>query len=436
MQQLRSLPSSRREEILSSFSDRELAALYYDFWGSWARPNQLPPAGDWATWLIQAGRGFGKTRVGAEWIVDGAMRGIDRQAIVGSTTSDVRDTMVEGESGILACSPPWFTPIWRPSIRLLLFPNNMRVKGFSAEKPGRLRGPQHTRAWVDELAAWKWNATETWDNLQMGLRIGDDPCTLVTTTPKPKRLIKAIREASDTVITRGTTYDNLHNLAPKFRERVVAKYEGTTIGEQELKGRYLDEHVGANWTRSLIQETRRKEYPQLRRIVVAVDPAASSGVHGIVAGGVARIDGKDHGFVLTDVSRPGTPLQWGKAAVRQYKSLKADRIVGEVNNGGDMVGHVVKSYDAGVAYKDVRASRGKSARAEPIVALYEQDRIHHIGVHEDLEDQQCTWVEGESDESPDRMDALVWCMTELMLGPDGAVGAVDPDRGHRGRAAP
>lgn len=391
-------------------------------WPFWARPAQQTPIGAWFVWVLMAGRGFGKTRVGAEWTIEQARTPNTRIALVAKNPADARDVLVEGESGILACSPPWFRPTYEPSKRRVTWPNGSLASTYSAEVPDDLRGPQHHRAWVDEFAKYKY-PQEAWDNLMLGLRLGDEPRAVVTTTPRPIPALKAILADPRTRVTRGSTYDNAANLAPSFLREILKQYEGTRLGRQELHAELLDDVPGALWTRDRIERLRVTRAPDLVRIVVAIDPAATStegaDETGIVAAGLGA---DDHGYILLDASDRYTPNGWGQKAVTHYQLLKADRVIGEVNNGGEMVEHTVRtaaqSLGASVAYRAVHASRGKQTRAEPISALYEQGRVHHVGMFAELEDQMCSWVPGMK--SPDRMDALVWALTELML--DGRLG--------------
>ena len=373
-----------------------------------------------------AGRGFGKTRAGAEWVranVCGASplaRGAHgRVALVAETAADARDVLVEGESGLLAVHPPGFRPLFEPSKRRLTWPNGARATLYNAVEPDQLRGPQHDLAWADELAKWR-HARRTWDQLQFGLRLGPRPRQCVTTTPRPIETLKALIEDPDTVITRGSSYENMANLAPAFIQRIVRRYEGTRLGRQELNGELLDDLPGALWTRARIDELRRLKAPALARIVVAIDPAvgsaATSDETGIVVAGLGR---DDHGYVLADLSLRGTPDTWGRVAVDAYCRWRADRIVGEVNNGGEMIEHVLRTIDPTVSYKAVRASRGKVARAEPVAALDEQGRVHHVGTFPALEDQMCAFGAAPAADSrrgsPDRVDARVWALSELMI---------------------
>jgi phage terminase large subunit-like protein len=416
-----SLSLETRKSRLARLSDREAAALPFA-WDFFARPNQVEPPGDWRVWLVLAGRGFGKTRMGAEWIRKRAESGHYRRfALIGQTSADVRDVMIEGESGILAISPPWFRPEYEPSKRRLTWPNGAIATTYSGDSPDQLRGPQHDSAWADEPAKWKYGVA-AWDNMEFGLRIGPKPQVVATTTPRPIVLIKSLIADPQTVTTRGSTYDNLANLAPSFAKRILAKYEGTRIGRQELNAEMLDDTPGALWTRMLLENTRLTSTPDLLRVVVAIDPQASSGQTGIIVAGKGKVGDESHGYTLDDATPPEgvSPAVWATAAVAAYNKWHADCIVAEVNNGGDMIENVIRNVPGGksIRYKTIRATRGKYTRAEPIAAIFEQGRGHHVGYFAELEDQQCTWVPG--DESPDRLDAEVWAYTELMIEITGA----------------
>lgn len=443
---------------LEDLTDEEADELLHT-WELWARPNQLEPeavlpSGEvWVTWLILAGRGFGKTRCGAEtvikWVREGHCR---RIALVAEDSADARDVMVEGESGILACSPRDFKPKYEPSKRRLTWPNGAVATLFSAEDFDSLRGPQFDGAWCDELCKWRY-AQEAWDNLQFGLRLGEHPKQIVTTTPRPIRLLKDIILRSDTAITKGSTMENLVNLAPPFRKQVVDRYLGTRIGRQELNAEILDDVPGALWNRMMIDETRIRPvdaetpiiYPHFMRVVVAVDPAKEvdkkkkSEKQGVDidshAGGYAEtgivvvgLTQEGHGYVLEDLSFHGTPEEWGQEAVKAYDDWAADLLVYEANQGGEMVAAVLRQAakslkDEGrrsadfVPLKDVHATKGKYVRAEPVSQLYEQRKVHHMGYFGELEDQMCEFTpDGSMGYSPDRLDALVWALTELMVG--------------------
>lgn len=386
-------------------------------WLDRARPEQVTPAGDWDTWLILAGRGWGKTRTGAEDAAWFGMRNPEsRIAIVAPTAADARDTCIEGESGLRSIIPGEMLHAWNRSLGELILTNGTRYKAFSAEEPERLRGPQHHRAWCDELAAWKY--PETWDQLLFGLRLGRHPQAVVTTTPKPTQLIKQLVSDPRSHVTRGRTMDNAANLAPSALARLKEKYEGTRLGRQELEAEILGDMPGALWSMSSLDAYRLREAPDCGRVVVSVDPAATnnpdSDEHGII---VAGIDGQ-RGVMIEDASLKGTPAEWARRAVSLYRSYGADGIVVEVNQGGDMVSHVLRSVDPNVNIIEVRASRGKHVRAEPIAALYEQGRIVHAGAFPDLETQmtQMTVHGYEGPGSPDRLDAMVWAFTELFPG--------------------
>jgi len=354
-----------------------------------ARDEQKPPPGDWRVWLLLAGRGFGKTRTGAELVRQRiAAHRARHVALVAPTAADARDVMVEGESGLLAIAPPWNRPEYEPSKRRLTWPNGAIATTYSADEPERLRGPQHDFAWCDELAAWRY--PEAWDMLMFGLRLGDDPRAVVTTTPRPTKLIKALLADPKVIVTRGTTYENKRNLPPAFLEQIVRRYEGTRLGRQELQAEILEDVPGALWGHGMIDAARVASVPELTRIVVAIDPAAGSGEHsdetGIV---VAGKDAAGHGYVLADISGRYAPTEWARAAIKAYRAHDADRVVAEVNNGGEMVEATIRVVDPNVAFTAVRAARGKVARAEPVAALYEQGRVHHLGAFAQLEDQMC-----------------------------------------------
>ena len=402
--------------MLAALSEDEAQALLYD-WTFWARDKQLAPPGDWFGWLILAGRGFGKTRTGAEfvrWKVE--TRQWWRVALVARTAADARDVMVEGESGILAISPPWFMPHYEPSKRRLTWPNGAIATTYSGDKPDQLRGPQHDGAWLDEIAAWRY--AEAFDQVMFGLRLGDNPQWVGTTTPRPTKLIRDLLKDKSVFATRGSTYENRANLAAPTMQQFERKYAGTRLGRQELDGVVLDDVPGALWTHTIIDNQRVTQHPDLKRIVVAIDPAATSEEEsaetGIVVAGLG-IDG--HGYVLDDLSLRGTPAEWALEAITGFHKFEADRMVAEANQGGDMIEQTLRSVlgkgERMPPYTKVHASRGKLTRAEPVSALYEQGMVHHVGSFAEMEDQMCTWLPGEP--SPDRMDALVWALTELMV---------------------
>lgn len=400
--------------ILSELSNDEVNALLYD-WKFWARPAQLEPASrDWSVWLVLAGRGFGKTRTGAEWVREKVESGnYNRLALVGETAADVRDVMIEGESGILSISPPWNKPIYKASLRRVEWPNGAIATTYSGVEPDQLRGPQHDAAWVDELAKFRY-PQETWDNLELGLRLGNHPVCLATTTPKNIKIVKELILDEQTIVTSGSSYDNISNLPQKFIQRIIKKYEGTRLGEQELYAKILEDNPNALWSRELLDKYRVFKAPELVRIAVAIDPSttseATSAETGIV---IAGVDSAGQGYVIDDSSLRAKPNDWAMKAIAGYYKMNADIIVGEANNGGDMIETIIRNIDPNIPYKKVHASRGKYTRAEPVSMLYEQGKVHHVGSYSDLEDQMCNWIPGEK--SPDRLDALVWALTELML---------------------
>lgn len=333
-----------------------------------------------------------------------------RGALIAATTADVRDVLIEGESGILNVSPPWDMPSYEPSKRRLTWKNGTTAITFSADEPDRLRGPQFHWGVCDELAAWRY--PETWDMFMFGLRLGERPRVAVATTPRPTQLIRQLMTAPTTHLTRGSTYENRDNLAPAFFQQIVSKYEGTRLGRQELNAEILDDVPGALWTRAIIEDSRVTKHPDLSRVIVGVDPHASTGESGIVVAGLGT---DKHGYILDDLSTGGSPDTWGRQVVTGYHKHRADRAVLESNHGGDMVIQTIKVVDPKVPTKKLWASRGKQTRAEPVSALYEQGKVHHVGMFATLEDELCTWVPGETTESPNRLDALVWALTELML---------------------
>lgn len=436
-QTLRDLPPEKAKELLSKLSVKQAKELKFD-WQFWGRPEQMAPEGkDWNVWFINAGRGFGKTRAGVEWVREQVKLGHKRIAAVASTNSDIERVMVKGESGFLnCCSPTDKThkgvdmgfPEWSPTKRSLTWANGAKVEFYSAEEPERLRGPQFSAAWCDELAAWN-KDQGTWDMLQFCLRLGKHPRICVTTTPKPTKLVRSILKNSKgdnpkVVITSGSTFDNSANLAGTYLTAVKEQYEGTRLGKQELYAEVLEEAEGALWTTETLDECqiKREDLPHLNRIVVAIDPAvtanAESDMTGIVVAGI-DINGK--GYILGDYTDKLSPQGWASKAIKLYHQYEADRIVAEVNQGGDMVKTTIHGEDPTVAYKAVRASRGKYARAEPISALYERKLVYHVRDQEyvanleELETQMRTWEPLGSIGSPDRLDAMVWALTDLML---------------------
>jgi phage terminase large subunit-like protein len=413
---LASLPLESQQSFLKRLNNQQLKRLPYQWRGWKARPNQLAPEGSWRVWLIMAGRGFGKTRSGAEWVREQAESGRARRiALVAENAAEARQVMIEGESGILAISPPHSRPIYEPSKRQLRWANGAVATTYSGDEPDQLRGPQHDAAWADEPAKWKY-PNEAWDNLELGLRLGSNPQIVATTTPRPIPLLRQLLRDPMTVVTRGSTFDNIANLPAAFIQRVRTKYEGTRLGRQELYAELLEDVPGALWTRECIEANRLVAAPcDMRRIVVAIDPAATSGEGANETGIIIAGEGIDgNGYVLKDLSGRMPPDAWAQIAVRGYHHYKADRIVGESNNGGEMIERVLRTVDANIPYRAVHASRGKIARAEPVSALYAQGRMKHVGVFLELEEQMCSYVPGKYDGSPDRMDALVWAISEFL----------------------
>lgn len=414
------------DAFLAGLTDEQAYALLYDWQNVLARPDQIPPEGDWEIWMILSGRGWGKTRTGAEWVRHIVTNGMAGQvALIGETAADCRDVMVEGSSGILAVHPPHERPKYEPSKRKLTWPNGAIAHTYNAVEPDQLRGPQHDAAWSDELAKWKY-ARETWDQLQFGLRLGS-PRQLITTTPRPIRLVKDIaagREGRVHVVA-GHTLDNRANLAPNFLERVMKRYSGTRLGQQELAGRILADAPNSLWTQGNIDQNRLRQVPpNIGRIVVSVDPpikrpdVTESDEEGGAECGIvvcAASDDNELGYTLEDATVRASPRGWARRACSMVYHYKADAIVAEVNNGGAMVTDTIRSVDSNVRVIEVVATKGKHIRAEPVSSLYEQDRISHVGTFPELEEQMTsmTSLGYLGDGSPDRCDALVWGFTEL-----------------------
>ncbi|MCL7464789.1 terminase family protein [Phaeovulum sp. NW3] len=418
--------------FLDGLGDNALLALPWIF-EFWALPHQLPPEGAWKSWVIMGGRGAGKTRAGAEWVraqVEGAgptdPGQARRVALVGETFDQVRDVMVFGDSGILACSPPDRRPEWEAGRRRLIWPNGATAQAFSAHEPEALRGPQFDAAWVDELAKWK-KAEETWDMLQFALRLGDHPQQVITTTPRNVGVLKAILKNPSTVVAHAPTEANRAYLAASFLEEVQARYAGTRLGRQELEGVLLEDVEGALWTTAALEAARVDRAPDLDRVVVALDPAVSGHAGSdecgiVVVGAVTRGPAQDwRAFVLEDASVRGRPTDWARAAIAVMEKYGAERLVAEVNQGGDLVESVIRQIDPLVPFRALRAGRGKGLRAEPVAALYEQGRVKHLRSARlgALEDQMCRMtVQGYAGRgSPDRVDALVWALHELIIEP-------------------
>lgn len=421
------------ESIIAELSAAEAEALLYD-WAMWSRPEQRTPAGDWSGWFYKGGRGTGKTRTGAEWIRQRVEAGFRRLTFVAATAGDVRDIMVEGESGLLGVFPESRKPFYEPSKRRVTFSTGAVATLRSADKPEGLRGLQHDTLWMEEPAAWRY-LTEAVDMLMFGLRLGPNPQWIATSTPKPKRVIREWMADPDVHVTEGSTYDNLMNLAPKFIARIIGKYEGTRLGRQEIWAEVLEDIPGALWTRKGIEARRVDHVPrELERVVVAIDPPGShdeddSAEAGIVVAGLAA-DGD--AYVLEDRSKIASPGEWAREVIAAYEHHHADLVVAEVNFGGDMVEHTIATEDGRVPVKVVHASKGKRVRAEPIANLFDPDkryapRAWFAGSFPDLEDQCCTFVPDSGEPSPDRMDAMVYAITELMLEPDDTTEIVEDD---------
>jgi phage terminase large subunit-like protein len=428
---LRKLPKNKVDEVFKQLGPKRVEELKRD-WNFWARDEQLEPQGDWNTWFINAGRGFGKTRAGVEWVREQVKRGTKRIAAVAATNSDIERVMVKGESGFLSiCWEGDKTyrggkmgfPEWSPTKRTLSWENGAQVQFFSAEEPERLRGPQFEAAWCDELAAWN-KDIDTWSMLQFCMRLGKHPRIMVTTTPKPTKLVRQILKDSKTHVTTGSTFDNAANLAGTYLKAVKEQYEGTRLGRQELYAEVLEEAEGALWTTDMLDKAsvKHEDVPQLNRVVVALDPAVTSNAESDMTGiVVAGVDVNGVVYVLGDYTDRLSPQGWASKAIQLYHQHQADRIVAEVNQGGDMVKQTIYGEDETIPYKAVRASRGKFARAEPISALYERGLVKHVvnppdgATLNELETQMRTWEPLGSIGSPDRLDACVWAITDLSL---------------------
>ena len=429
---LRELPPAKVKELFLKLGPDKVDELQHD-WMFWARDNQLEPQGsDWNNWVLSCGRGFGKTRVGAEWVREQVKQGHKRIACVASTNSDIERVMVKGESGFLnVCWKGDKThkgkdmgfPEWSPTKRSLTWANGAKVEFYSAEEPERLRGPQFSAAWCDELAAWN-KDIDTWAMLQFCLRLGKHPRVCVTTTPKPTKLMRELLKNPKSIVTNGSTFDNAANLADTYLVAVRDQYENTRLGRQELYAEVLEEAEGALWTSETLEAAaiKHEDVPDLTRIVVALDPAvtanAESDMTGII---VAGIDINGIAYVLGDYTDKLSPQGWAEKAIKLYHQYEADRIVAEVNQGGDMVKLTIHNIDDSISYKAVRASRGKYARAEPVSALYERGLVKHVvnppdGANlNELETQYRTWEPLGRIGSPDRLDAAVWAITDLSL---------------------
>ena len=428
---LRRLPLELQRKALEALSPQELEEYEYSWRDLWARPNQLLPGTpraeiqrkNWRYWLLLAGRGFGKTRTGAETVREWAQNPAERILLVAPVAADVREVMIEGPSGLMSCYPDGSKPDYNPSRHLVTFPGGAIGITRSADEPDRLRGPQFTKFWADELCAWRF-VQDAWDQIMFGFRLPSAELRgVITTTPKPIPVLKGLLLNRGTVVTRGSSYDNRANLSEAYYQDVITPYEGTRLGRQEIFAEVLEDVPGALWTRGMIDATRINlsdiKWDLMLRIVVAIDPAVTAGESsdstGII---VAGLTDTWHVIVIDDLSCKETPLGWAGIATAAYSRYKADRIVGEVNNGGDLVEANIRAVAPNVAFRSVRASRGKMVRAEPVAALYEQRRVHHVGSFPNLEDEMCSFVPGNNMNSPDRMDALVWAVTDLVVDPE------------------
>jgi phage terminase large subunit-like protein len=409
------LTLSAMRDYAKDLSDAELRRLTHD-WDFLSRLDQRAPKGDWRSWVIMGGRGAGKTRAGAEWIRTRIKEGAERIALVAETYADAREVMLDGPSGLLHIGREDERPRFEPSRRRVTWGSGAVAQLFSAEDPEGLRGYQFDTAWSDELAKWSYDE-ETWSNLQFGLRLGDDPRQVVTTTPRPVPLLRQLLGRKTTVTTNAPSSENRANLADSFFDEIAAVYEGTALGRQELLGELIEEVAGALWTRELIERSRAQSPEDFSRIVVAVDPPVTSGsaadACGIVVAGLGT-DGE--AYILDDRTVSGlSPSGWAQRVAGAYRYYGADRVVAEVNQGGELVAAMLRLEDASLPIRQVRATRGKLLRAEPVAALYEQGRVHHTRPFPELEDQMCAYTGAPSQKSPDRFDALVWALTELML---------------------
>jgi len=421
---VRALPDDELPRLLNRLTDRQARELHKR-WPIWAHEGQLAPPGDWRVWLIRAGRGFGKTRAGSEWVSEWARSDKNaRIALVGATADDVAKVMIEGPSGVIAVARAGETVKWRASAGEVTFHSGAKGFVYSAEAPEKLRGPEHHAAWCDELAKWR-RGDATWDNLTMGMRLGERPRIVVTTTPRPVKLMKRVMALPDCVETLGRTRDNPH-LPESFVAAMIGEYGATLLGRQELDGELVEDVAGALWTRGLIERARVKLVPEVTRVVVGVDPPA--GLGGDACGIVAVALGADgFGYVLDDASVVGaSPRGWADAVARCAARWQADKVVAEANQGGEMVRTTLHAADVAMAVTLVHARRGKVARAEPVAALYERGRVFHVGAFAALEDEMCGLVTGGGYEgpgrSPDRADALVWALHALLLGSGGEPG--------------
>jgi phage terminase large subunit-like protein len=420
-EQLTKLPAAKAAEIIGHWKQCDFDHNYHS-WPFWQREDQRPPSNDWRVWLVMAGRGYGKTRMGAEWVREMAEANKDaRIALIGATLMEARQIMVEGESGLLGL-PGAESLRWESSLRRVTWPNGAQATIYSAAEPESLRGVQHHFAWADEIAKWA-GGIAAWDNLMLGMRLGDRPQIMATTTPRPVPLIWRMVKDNGVIQTSGRTEDNAVNLPMDFRVAVHSAYGGTRLGRQELDGELIEDLQGALWNRKMFEDCRVRDVPELKRVLIGVDPPVTSNgdACGIVAVGLGS---DDKAYVLGDHSVSGqSPEGWARAVAAASEHWRADRIIAEDNQGGEMVESILRATNLSLPIRRVHASRSKSARAEPVAALYECRRVHHAGAFPMLEDELCGLIAGGSYEgpgrSPDRADALVWAMHELMLGKAG-----------------
>lgn len=426
--ELRTLAPDKKNQFIQTLDKNEIIASHFD-WSTWARPQQLEPEGLGKNgkyiWFVKSGRGFGKTRMFAEWVIDKVKNhGYKYVSLVGAASDEVRDIMIEGESGLLACSPPWFYPEYIPSKKKITWPNGAVARIFYGSEPDKSRGAQSDLVWMDELSKWKY-PEDTFDNLILGCRLGSNPLCGVSSTPRPTVFIKKLTSMKECIVTGGHTRENIANLSPVFINTIIKKYEGTRLGRQELEGAILDDNPNALWLREWLDKYRVFQAPDCYKMAVGVDPQASSSDNEhaetgiIVAGEGKALPGMKypddpHYYVFGDLTINGRPEQWGGQVIAGYNQFDCSKIIAEKNQGGDMVKSTIKNIDQKAPVELVWASKGKYTRAEPISLLYEQGRVHHVGTFGALEDQLCEWTQGE--QSPDRLDALVWVLTYLSQG--------------------
>lgn len=411
-------------DVINNLNTHDFDILQSMLWRDvFARKNQIEPVelgkNGKFIWLAKCGRGFGKTRMFAEWVIEKVRDyGYRYVSLVGAAADEVRTIMIEGESGILSCSPNGFKPHYEPSKKQMLWPNGARAQIYYGTEPDKARGAQSDLIWGDEYCKWQY-PQETLDNLLFGLRLGKNPLCGISTTPKPTKAVRDMVKRDDIIVTEGNTFDNIDNLADPFIKTIIAKYRGTRLEQQEIYAKILDDNPNALWQRKYIDDNRVVGSPELTRVIVAIDPAASDNDESnetgiIIAGKSMRQRDEAHFYILDDMTISGTPEAWARQAIAGYNKYRADRIIAEKNNGGDMVKSTLQNVSRSIPIELVWASRGKITRAEPISLLYEQGRVHHVGTFESLEDQLCEWSPG--DKSPDRMDACVWAITALMEG--------------------